>query len=415
MASASSKKSKIKKTLKEPTLFITLSDVHVGYQPVEQITKEFFDEEKGFFTKATALIEEYKEANIPFGGFAITGDYFDHLLTLNSSHAKFAMDLMHAFIYVAVQYNGTVTLIQGTKSHDLSQINIFEPFTYEYENKFFIINTVCEMQIAGYDILCIPEEYMTNQTEYYKEYFKKKYDMIWGHGYFKFNCFNKNEVERPMPEMPIFDQEEIVKVARLTIFGHDHTGQNYRECIYYNGSYSRLCHGEEHDKGALVVYIDEDNFEVEQLVNELTPSFASVQLDKIVKGELNYETAVKAIKKYKTKVDFLKVKVNQKVVNDNPTMVELITSTFNTQYKKGIVIEAPAFNIKNGELIMLCGANEDDTTDTPEKSSESVKFGYLFDSAAPLDTKVLRFIEEKHTNSTVEITLDDVRDAISAN
>jgi hypothetical protein len=416
MSEKKSKKTKLAEAVKLPTLFITLSDVHIGYQPIEQITKEFFDEEKGFFTKAQELIEAHVAEGIKFGGFAITGDYFDHQLSLNSAHAKFAMDLMHAFIHIAVHYDGTVSLIQGTKSHDLAQINIFEPFTYEYENKFFIVNTVTEMQIAGFDILCIPEEYMVNPTEYYADYFEKKYDMIWGHGFFKFNCFNKNEVERPMPDMPIFDQEEIVDIARLTIFGHDHRYQTYRDMIYYNGSYSRLCHGEEYIKGALLVYIDADTHEVQQLENELAPSFMSVQLDKIVKGELNYETAVKAIKKFKTKTDFLKVKIAQTIVNENPTMVELITSTFNTQYKRGIVIDAPPFNIKNGELVMLCGeAEEDADGNAVEQVQEENKFSYLFDTAISLDDKVARFIDEKHSNSTIKISLDDIRDAISAN
>ena len=411
MATKKSKKSKVEK---EPTLFITLSDVHIGYQSVEQITKEFFDEEDGFFTNAVAYIEGHKEDGIKFGGFAITGDYFDHLLSLNSSHAKFAMDLMHAFIHVADEYGGVVILIQGTKSHDLSQINIFEPFVYEYTDKFFIINTVTELHLNGYDILCIPEEYMTNPTEYYAEYFAKKYDIILGHGFFSFNCFNKNEVERPMPDMPIFDQDEIMKIARVTIFGHDHRYQTYKDSIYYNGSYSRLCHGEEYKKGALLLYIDADSYEVQQLENTLAPTFASVQLDKIVKGELNYESAVKAIKKFKTKVDALKVKISQAIVNSNPTMVELITAAFNTQHKKGIVIDAPPFSIKNGELVMLCGEELEEGAEGETQEEQESRHSYLFDHSISIYDKVARYIGEKHNNDeAIKITDADIREAIS--
>lgn len=411
-----------KKIEKLPTIWFSTSDNHVGQQSVEQAKKEYFDEDEGFFSKMNEVHDYCVDNEIKFGGVAICGDYFNHQLSLNSSHAKFAMDLMHAILHTAITlFDGTVILIQGTRSHDLSQINIFEPFMTEFEGKFFIVNTVQELHIDGYDILCLPEEYMTNPTEYYSEFFAKKYDLCFGHGFFKWNCFNKNEIERPMPGMPIFDQDEICKMVRVTIFGHDHTFQNYRECIYYNGSYSRMCHGDEGPKGALMVYIDADSHEVHQLENTLTPSFLSVYLEKIVKGDLNYETAVKAINKVKKGVEFLKIKVSQDTVLAQPTMVELIKDFFATQQKRGIIIDAPPFTIKNGKTVMLCeepegGAYIDETGEAVVVETKRVneEMAFLFESAIPVDEKVHRFIQLKHDDK-VEISLDDIRDAISSN
>lgn len=168
---------------RKPTIFASISDLHIGYQPIEQITKEYYDEENGFFANLQAVKDHADENNCVFGGLAICGDYFDHQLSLNSPHSKFAIDLIHAILHTVVTvYGGTVVIIRGTKGHDLNQISVFEPFLHEYEGSFFIFDTVGEIEIADWKILCVPEEYMQDQESYYAEYFAKKYDIIWGHG-----------------------------------------------------------------------------------------------------------------------------------------------------------------------------------------------------------------------------------------
>ena len=236
--------------------------------------------------------------------------------------------------------------------------------------------------------------------------------------FFKFNCFNKNEVERPAPEMPIFDQEEIIKIARLTIFGHDHMHQTYKDKIYYNGAYSQLCHGNESPKGCLFTIMDDNEFSVQLMENELAPTYRTIQLDKLVKKDLNYETAVKAIKATAKTVDFLKIKVTKELVAANPVMIELLRDTFASFAKRGIVIDAPAFRIQDGKPILL---NESESSDKDEyvdnEPAAQSEHAYLIDSAINMDEKILQFINVKHVGKsevTTNITIDDIRDAISS-
>lgn len=167
--------------MKDPLFVITTSDNHIGYLSVEQMVKEYYGE-GGFLAQVESLIEENE---IPKGQLvlAITGDYFDHQLSLNSNDASFAIDLMYSIIQIVVKcHEGLVILVQGTRSHDLNQLSIFEHLTEEYAGSFEIVKTVEAFEYKGYDILCVPEEYMTNPTEYYAEYFKEKYDLVLGHG-----------------------------------------------------------------------------------------------------------------------------------------------------------------------------------------------------------------------------------------
>ena len=137
-----------------------MSDVHIGHQPLEQITKEFFDEESGFFAKLQEVVEYCAENDIIFGGVFITGDLFDHQLSLNSGFAKFAMDLIHALCrIVIVEHGGTIIVLKGTRSHDLEQIMIFEPFETEFEDKFFIENLqIPELYVRGFLYYIIEDE-----------------------------------------------------------------------------------------------------------------------------------------------------------------------------------------------------------------------------------------------------------------
>lgn len=396
-------------------VLLTSSDHHIGRQSVEQINKEYYGEE-GYLEHVRSYAKLCIEENMVFGGVAITGDLYDHQLSLNSVHARWTINFIHELAKLVItEYGGKLILIRGTRSHDLDQLNVFEPLLELYPEKFHLVNKVSTIDISGYSVLCIPEEYMQNQEEYYKEYFSKTYDIILGHGFFKFNCFDKNEVERSMPDMPIFDQEEFCKMAKVTVFGHDHNYKCYRNQIYYNGSYSRLQHGEESDKGGLVIQMCNDDYSVERFINSLAPTYLSIVLDTLFDKveDITFEESVKRIKKIKTKVQFLKVKITKDVVNYNPTLVTLLQNIFSTQYKRlGIVIDAPIFSLKDGESVLLL--NNESNVNENESSNINLKYDFLFNANLSLEEKISKFVETKHQHSKdIYLSIDDIRDALS--
>lgn len=397
--------------MKTPMRLITISDIHIGHQDVERNRIEF----EPFIEEIHKVAKKCKKDKILFGGVAITGDLFDHQISVNSSHAKFAMQLIHDIASIVDEYNGMTILLRGTRSHDLDQLMIFQSFEHQFEH-FYIVNELATIDINDYKVLLIPEEYMKNQEEYYEEAFADKYDIILAHGFLKFNCFSKNEVERSMPDMPIFDQEELIEVARISIFGHDHKYKTYRDKIYYNGSWSRLCHGEEDEKGALLLYIDENKTKVTRIINKLTPIYRSVYLDKLVEAaklELTFENAVKTIRQFKIddSIDFLKIKISNETVETNPTLVSLVISAFNTQYKKmGIIIESPPFSIKDGKSVLLLRETDEESGEIEKVESE---YDFLFDTKLELDEKILSYLNLKTNVDSSDIDIDDIRDAIS--
>ena len=168
---------------RQSIILVTLSDIHIGHQSVEQMEKEFYDEENGFFVQLEEIVQHCKDNDIIFAGVAITGDYWNHQLSLNSPHARFGLALAHTLAVIVIgEYGGKVIFVRGTRSHDLNQLSLLEALTYEYENNFFIFDTVTEIDLYGYKTLIIPEEYMKNPDEHYEEFFSQKWDIVLGHG-----------------------------------------------------------------------------------------------------------------------------------------------------------------------------------------------------------------------------------------
>lgn len=400
---------------KLPSIFMTSSDWHIGHLPVEQLEYEFFGE-GGFLEKIVEYINFAKENDFRFLGLMITGDIFHKQLNLNSKDASFAFVLFQALFKIIIEENDSnIVIIRGTYGHDYSQLNSLKPFMNTYPDRLFIYDTLDELTLEGYDILCIPEEYMKNQDEYYKEAFSKKRDILLAHGFMKMNCFNKNEVERRMPDMPIFDEKQLVKICRVGIFGHDHHHSNFEEHIWYNGSLSRNAHGEEEAKGFLVHYIDKDVVETEFVENELALTFKTFHLDDIIKpvketGLIDFAKLVKKVNKLYEQYDNIKIKVAQHNVTKQPEIIDLLKDYY-IKYGSSIIIEGAGIKLTTGEYINI--KSEEDDEDEKLEETEG-KYEFLNDTAINIDEKIKKFIEVKHENRVkTELSLEFIREAIS--
>ena len=77
-------------------------------------------------------------------------------------------------------------MIQGTKSHDLNQLQIFKHYEDDEDLDFRIIETVQDEEILGLKVLYVPEEYPENSDEYYSAYKQNKYNIMFAHTTFDF-------------------------------------------------------------------------------------------------------------------------------------------------------------------------------------------------------------------------------------
>lgn len=157
-----------------------------------------------------------------------------------------------------------VRFIAGTESHEKGQLQALQFLTNNSGIDVKTFETVGEETICGCRMLYIPEESVNDKKQYYSSTVfndGKAYDFVFGHGMFSFIGNNGWGVkERSLKGSPVWNAAEFEdKVRAGVFFGHIHIRQNYKDLIYYPGSLTRFCHGEEEPKGFYAIQYNPEN------------------------------------------------------------------------------------------------------------------------------------------------------------
>ena len=284
--------------MKNDLKVLSLSDVHFGDKDPELLYSEL---------KHT-FISKVVELGVDLDLLVIAGDLFHKKLSLNSKASRLVIKFIDE-LFVLSNLNGFhIRIIQGTHSHDLDQLKNFE---YMSSDKFKIIYKPQVEYILGVKLLFIPEEYPKDMVAYYKEYFNQKYDLIFLHGTFKFTAFSNQIIksEKHIKAAPIFDEKLFRDMCDgYVICGHIHVYRNYKDFIYYGGSFSRSAHGEEEEKGFLYIeyYKESDKSFVERVINKDAPTYKTIDMSEI--SDKSLEEVTEFIEESKSKYDNIKLK-----------------------------------------------------------------------------------------------------------
>ena len=372
---------------------VVISDIHFGVlKPMElynQLKESFLD---------------YIDNLVILDFIIITGDLFDSKISLNSDHAKVAIQFMKRIIEIAKKKNTKIRIIKGTESHDNKQLDVLDIFYKNEDVDFKIINTVSdEYLFENMRILYVPEEYIENKDDYYKDYFSQTYDMIFGHGLVNEVVFvaSKQESELTMSKAPIFKTEDLLNICKGPIFfGHIHTPQVIKERFFYVGSFSRWCFGEEEDKGFyLVSYVPEKGkFKAEFIKNKLAKTYNTVRIDET--SALFKENVDKIIDNMITFIntfnaDYLRFVVSIPEDYENPL---LLSNMLNEIFSK----------FSNVKLVINNTNKLKQKKNVEEKINLLLeKYGFIFDKNIPHEEKISRFLKIKYNKN---IPVNKLRD-----
>ena len=372
---------------------VVISDIHFGVlKPMElynQLKESFLD-----YIDNLAILDF----------IIITGDLFDSKISLNSDHAKVAIQFMKRIIEISKKKNTKIRIIKGTESHDNKQLDVLDIFYKNEDVDFKIINTVSdEYLFENMRILYVPEEYIENKDDYYKDYFSQTYDMIFGHGLVNEVVFvaSKQESELTMSKAPIFKTEDLLNICKGPIFfGHIHTPQVIKERFFYVGSFSRWCFGEEEDKGFyLVSYVPEKGkFKAEFIKNKLAKTYNTVRIDET--SALFKENVDKIIDNMISfintfNVDYLRFVVSIPEDYENPL---LLSNMLNEIFSK----------FSNVKLVINNTNKLKQKKNVEEKINLLLeKYGFIFDKNIPHEEKISRFLKIKYNKN---IPVNKLRD-----
>lgn len=356
---------------------VNISDIHIGKKDDMKLKEEleiFFD-----YLKDTEDIDM----------ITVSGDLFDRVLTANEYGTTLALEFIQRLIDLYIP-EIDIRIIKGTRSHDFNQLDILKVFKEKAGSHFKIIEKNEVEVFNGYKILYLPEEYPTDYDDFYKENLlgveDKVYDFIIGHGMIDFIAFTgyEDDSENRVHGTPTHKADDLIRITKgPIIFGHIHEKQEYKDKIYYTGSYSRYSFDTPSEKGFMVFDIDDDDpskFKMTFIENTKAPTYAVLDIDK-----LNLEGVddhVKYIKELSDKYDFVKIKTGNKA---NLDIARALT-------EKDSSIKVQSVN-KEKETIKV-----------------DPKYEYILKKELPLNETIRKFMNEEYDK---DIDLDFISKVIS--
>lgn len=221
---------------------IHFSDVHLGHKHSVQEGVDYLIQQIILESDVHTLV-------------CMTGDLLHQRVSLDSEASGQVFKLFNTLNNL----NISTVVIKGTRSHDYDYLETIDPSIF---NNITFVTTLSELLIDNLTILAIPEEYMEDQIEYYKDtlYSGKRYDVLLFHGTISdVASYNEHIEAIPFKKAPQFKKSEFFKVSDICLCGHIHKHQIYKNeddaYLSYAGSWFRATHGEEETKSMQVLEI----------------------------------------------------------------------------------------------------------------------------------------------------------------
>lgn len=234
---------------KDKISYLTLSDIHLGHNLnrtdniISNLRQYFKDNHKVF--KSLDMI-------------CLVGDIFDRLLMSGGKDSIQATEWLIELIIYCKSNKIALRILEGTPSHDWKQAtlitSIIEKLNIDLDYKYVDTLHIERNTKLGINILYIPDEYRHKASETYKEVKEllfehklTKVDIAFIHGQFNYQL--------PILLDSSHSEQDYLDIVKYYIsVGHIHTPSVY-ERILAQGSFDRLAHNEEEDKGGHLITI----------------------------------------------------------------------------------------------------------------------------------------------------------------
>jgi hypothetical protein len=233
--------------------YLVLSDIHLGHNTNK--TEQIIENLKKYLVENHKL---FKQLNIIF----LAGDIFDKLLTNNSKEYLLAMEWLTELVLYCSTNNIKLRILEGTPSHDWRQSKLINSLITKLsiDIDFKYIDTIHIENIPEYNlnVLYIPDEYKHDAHDTYEDVKKLliennlvQVDIAIMHGQFNYQL--------PMVKLKSSHDESLyLDIVKYYIhIGHIHTPSIF-DRILAQGSFDRLAHNEEEDKGGIFVKLIKD-------------------------------------------------------------------------------------------------------------------------------------------------------------
>ena len=370
----------------------TISDIHIGASDDELLYNQL---DKYFFSK----IEIDKPDLV-----VVCGDISHDKLSMNSIGGKTYLHFAKRLMQLCSVYNIKLRILMGTRSHDKDQLEIFE-----IEKKYLeddidmkIFRTVSSEKIFDdLEVLYVPEEYVSDKDEYYKEYLSNEYDFIFMHGLVTDAAIiaKHQESETTHLKAPIFRTEELIDITRgCVVSGHIHGHSIFKEKFYYIGSFTRWHFGEEETKGYLIYdYDTEDNsYKTTFIENKDAPIYLTINLTE--KSDIFNKDVYRALEdliRIKNSLKYTKLRFKIEIPQDYKS-----TKLFTDSVRE-------LFNLDKNIVVLIKATARDKHEKKVKEQIETLMkmYDYIFNDSVLPEEKISRFIKTKFNKDISKETI----------
>lgn len=254
---------------------ISISDIHLGNRLV---SADFIIEN---LNKALPDNESMADVDIIY----LAGDVFDQLLHFADDHIDPIQLWIVHLLRLCVKWDILLYVLEGTPSHDRGQskrfITLNEMLDIGAHIRYIDTLHIEYIERFGIHVLFVPDEYHSDNDVTLNEVRDllalnqiDQVDYAVMHGMFEHQC--------PRGIMlPTHNAEAYLALVKKYIFiGHVHQ-MSQHERILSQGSFDRLCHGEEEDKGfwrVVADYAEDSNDRLTFVVNETAKIFKTINI-----------------------------------------------------------------------------------------------------------------------------------------
>ena len=288
-------------------------------------------------------------------------------------------------------------VVQGTRSHDLNQLQIFKPYEQDLDIDFKIIENVTEENILGMNVLFVPEEYPENSDEYYAPFKQKYYNIMFVHGTFDFVA-QPGQIElskKSVHTAPVFIWKEWKEALRdgFVSAGHIHGRNVYGRKIYYSGSFSRWNYGERSDKGFTYFEYDleNNNYTVEFIDNTMAPKYEVFSVKEL---EIDLDN---------TDTDTIKTLLNEQITEGNNLRIDLSGLS-----KDKIEVLKKAYSGNPNVKIEVRDEKKQVIRESAESMEKYKKYHYITKRQLPLNKTIQRFCKEELNKDLAVDAIDKI-------
>lgn len=334
----------------------------------------------------------------------ICGDYFHRLFKVNEDFVALSINVMSYLIRACKRNDTKIRIVYGTESHEMNQYRLFNYHMTSERIDMKVYDTVTEEIINGEHFLFIPEEYISGKHEFYKKYFNKHYDYIFGHGVIEegmpmvvpYSTGNHDE-----KQVPRFKSQELGDISDLCIFGHYHCYTDMGDNVYYLGSLFRDSFGEETPKGYGIIEDGKFTF-VENKEAYVYKTYEFDQSSEIYKSSDNILNEIDKIKKENENIFNGNQQGKIRIIFKTPENVDpsfrenLKDILFNDKYISPMIKET------NNEVINEVKEDIDD------------EYDFILDNSLSIQDKIYRYMNKQYDDvMSMELLSSYLKDALN--